>query len=121
MRKAGLGCMTWTGLGAGQRQFVVNRGMHGPQSHKKISRASAAAAAFVLAIAVVTSAGAQTIREPNPPKKSTQPSAAAKSLPTGREKSCAMYGAGFVRVPASDTCIKIGGSVEIDGTVSRGR
>jgi hypothetical protein len=90
--------------------------MHDPEPHT-ILRASATAA-FVLAIAVVTSAGAQTIADPNPQKKLPQPSAPAKSLPMKREKSCAMYGAGFVYVPNSDTCVKIGGFVE--GSVSTG-
>jgi hypothetical protein len=30
-------------------------------------------------------------------------------------KSCSIYGAGFVQVPGSDACIKIGGSVSVEG------
>jgi len=93
--------------------------MPGPKPHTILR--GGAAAALALAIAVVSSAGAQTITEPHPQKKSPQPPAAAKALPTGREKSCAMYGAGFVRVPASDTCVKIGGFVEGSVGASRSR
>jgi hypothetical protein len=93
--------------------------MPGPKPHSILR--IGAAAAFALAIAIVSSARAQTITEPYPQRKSPQPSAAAKSLPMGREKSCAMYGAGFVRVPASDTCVKIGGFVEGSVGASRSR
>ena len=34
--------------------------------------------------------------------------------------SCSAYGAGFVRVEGSDTCMKIGGGVGIGGGVSAG-
>ena len=79
-----------------------------------------AAAALVTAMAIASSAGAQTISEPNSQKKLPPPSAAAKPLKTEREKSCAMYGAGFARVPNSDTCVKIGGFVEGSVGVSHG-
>jgi Porin subfamily len=45
-----------------------------------------------------------------------------KSFPTGRQlplkgartdDSCAVYGAGFVRVDGTQTCVKIGGAVSI--------
>jgi len=35
-------------------------------------------------------------------------------------KSCAEYGAGFVRVEGSDSCVRIGGSISV-GVGSRGR
>ena len=75
-------------------------------------------AAIVLTIAIVSSAQAQTLTEPNPQKKSPQPSAAAKSLPAGRAKSCDIYGPGFAFVPASGMCMKVGGYIEGSG-VSR--
>jgi hypothetical protein len=31
-------------------------------------------------------------------------------------KSCSTYGAGFVQIPGSDACVKIGGFVAVDGT-----
>jgi len=46
-----------------------------------------------------------------------------KSLPVKEPKydgSCAAYGAGFVKVAGTDTCVKVGGSVGI-GTSVRGR
>jgi len=47
----------------------------------------------------------------------------AKMLPVKEPKydhSCAAYGAGFVKVAGTDTCVKVGGSVSI-GTSVRGR
>jgi hypothetical protein len=32
---------------------------------------------------------------------------------------CAMYGAGFVKIAGSDTCVKIGGSVRVDAGARR--
>jgi hypothetical protein len=42
-------------------------------------------------------------------------SPAPRKAPAARAKSCSIYGAGFVNVPGSDACIKIGGSVTIEG------
>jgi Porin subfamily len=35
--------------------------------------------------------------------------------------SCAMYGPGFVKIEGSNTCIKIGGSISVEGGVGTGR
>jgi hypothetical protein len=74
--------------------------------------------AATIASAVVVSSGviAQTLVEPKP--KTSQPAALAKSQPAPRRKSCSAFGAGFVPVPGTDTCVKIGGYVTIDGTVN---
>jgi hypothetical protein len=46
------------------------------------------------------------------------PPVTAKSLPAARAKRCSIYGEGFVYVPASDTCVKIGGYVRVDGVIN---
>jgi hypothetical protein len=43
------------------------------------------------------------------------------STPAGRAKSCSAYGAGFVNVPGTDACIKMGGYVTTEGAINRGR
>jgi len=43
----------------------------------------------------------------------------AKTAPIKPVKSCSRYGDGFVYLPATDTCVKISGSVQIEG--GRGR
>jgi hypothetical protein len=74
--------------------------------------------AATIASAVVVDSGviAQTLVEPKP--KTSQPSALAKSQPALRRKSCTAFGAGFAQIPGTDTCVKIGGYVTIDGTVN---
>jgi len=52
------------------------------------------------------------------------PQGAAKSLPAKppkMDRSCAAYGAGFVRVEGTDTCVKVGGSVGVGVGGSLGR
>jgi hypothetical protein len=56
-------------------------------------------------------------------KKAGKAPASAKSLPlkgAARTNACAEYGAGFVKIEGSDTCIKIGGAIGIGGGVSTG-
>jgi hypothetical protein len=84
--------------------------------------AAAIAAAAALAVTLGVSAGAQTLTNPNqqqapsrpPPAQPAQPHASAKM------KSCTAYGAGFVNVPGTEACVKIGSSVSVDA-INRGR
>jgi hypothetical protein len=80
------------------------------------------AAAIATAGLLSASACAQTLVDPNPPpKRSTPPSIqpTAKAKPAAGVKTCSAYGAGFVNVPGSDACVKIGGWVEGEGSASR--
>jgi Porin subfamily len=47
------------------------------------------------------------------PRKTTAPP------PDVKVKACAAYGAGFVKVEGSTTCIKVGGSISVEGGRSR--
>jgi hypothetical protein len=71
-------------------------------------------------VAVNSSVIAQTLIEPNSKPKS-QTSGLAKSQPALRTKSCSSFGAGFVQIPGTDICIKVGGYVTTEGTVNQGR
>jgi hypothetical protein len=75
--------------------------------------------AVTIASAVVVDSGvvAQTLVEPNSKPKTSQPSSLAKSQPA-LGKSCSAFGAGFAQLPGTDTCVKIGGYVTIEGTVN---
>ena len=55
---------------------------------------------------------AQQFNQPpkNPPKSGT--------LHPVRGKPCAMYGAGFVKIEGTNTCVKIGGSVSVESSGS---
>jgi hypothetical protein len=79
--------------------------------------------AVTIASAVVVNSGviAQTLVEPNSKPKLSQPSGQAKLQPALRRKSCGTFGAGFVQIPGTDTCIKIGGYVTVEGTANHGR
>jgi hypothetical protein len=77
------------------------------------------AASTLLAVVFVYAALAQTLTEPNPQTKISSPP--AKSLLTARMKSCSLYGAGFVNVPGTDACIKIGGYVTVEGMTKGAR
>jgi Porin subfamily len=53
-------------------------------------------------------------------QKSGKATVSAKSFPpkrAARPDACAAYGAGFVRIEGSDTCIKLGGAIDIGGGV----
>jgi hypothetical protein len=85
--------------------------------------------AWLIAVVVVAlpapSVGAQTLSSPRhtlttpDPKWVTPPLTNSKSPSRQRAKSCSEFGAGFVYVPSADTCVKAGGSVEVDVRGSR--
>jgi hypothetical protein len=82
-------------------------------------------AAIVALITLSEAAGsgviAQTLVEPNPKPKLSQPPGSAKQQSGLRTKSCSAFGAGFVQLPGTDTCVKVGGFVTTESTVNRGR
>jgi hypothetical protein len=80
---------------------------------------AAAATAMMLVAAIASSASAQTLTDPNPPAKWSPPQAAAKPPAAASAKPCPGYGAGFVKLPGSDACIKIGGWVSVEGSAGR--
>ncbi|WP_257164559.1 porin [Bradyrhizobium sp. SRS-191] len=72
-----------------------------------------------LAIATVASAG-------SPGSSLLEPKAAAPSKPVARpgavtSNPCASYGANFVRVEGTDTCVKVGGALRLETGTSVGR
>jgi hypothetical protein len=71
---------------------------------------------IIVAMLSASAAPAQQFRDGKPDKP-------AKSLPLRPAKaavnSCAEYGAGFVRIEGSSTCIKVGGSLSVGAGASR--
>jgi hypothetical protein len=68
----------------------------------------------IAAIALVSTLPAAA-EQPRQPKSGTS-SPAVRQLPlkgANADRSCAAYGAGFVRVDGTQTCVKIGGAVSI--------
>jgi hypothetical protein len=80
----------------------------------------ATASALLMSLAIAN-ASAQTLADPNTPPKWSSPQGRAKPGTTAQtKKSCKEFGAGFVNVPGTDTCVKVGGFVTVEGG-SRGR
>ena len=84
-----------------------------------------AIAAMVL-FAAPASVTAQTLTDPAPQAKWSPPSKAAKAPPAKAAKSkradakaCSAFGPGFVNVPGTDACVKIGGWVTVEGSARR--
>jgi len=73
------------------------------------------AAAAVIAALSSSRTPAQTLTDPYP-KPSAPPPATTKSRPTAHVKNCSIYGPGFMAMLGTDTCIKIGGGVTVEGT-----
>jgi hypothetical protein len=77
---------------------------------------------ILLAIAVLTALAARSQAEPLRLDQAEKAATSARPLPTRPALSrsgCATFGAGFVKVDGSDTCVKIGGaaSVGVGGAV----
>ena len=71
---------------------------------------------------VLTSMAALAAEQPGH-QKSDKAATSGKLLPLQRVtsgNSCAAYGAGFVKVEGSETCVKIGGAVSIRAGASAG-
>jgi hypothetical protein len=77
---------------------------------------------ILLAIAVVALPASAAAAEPSLLPKPDRPAASDKVLPMKGPhagNSCAALGPGFVKLAGSDTCVKIGGSMQIDSGHSR--
>jgi hypothetical protein len=78
----------------------------------------------LLAIAVLFLTGAAALAaEQSGPQKSGKPAPAARLLPmkgATSGNSCAAYGAGFVKVEGTETCVKLGGAISIGAGTSSG-
>lgn len=68
---------------------------------------------IILVLTVFAPLAAPALAEQTRPLKFDQP---AKTLPVKEPKvdsSCAAYGAGFVKIADTNTCVKIGGSISV--------
>ena len=72
----------------------------------------------IMAVVLPSVAAAEQPRLQKPDKAATP----GKQLPLKRSNSasaCAEYGAGFVKIEGTNTCMKIGGAIGIGAGVSR--
>ena len=77
---------------------------------------------LLVVVAVVLIAGAASAEQPRLQKpERAAPSGKVLPLKGARSaNSCAEYGAGFVKVEGTNTCMKIGGAISIGAGVSGG-
>ena len=80
---------------------------------------TAIAVAATLFVMIGSDADAQTLTKPKPAP--SRPPPAVKLDKSAHVKSCNAYGAGFVNIPGTDACVKVGGSVTVGGSVNQGR
>ena len=77
---------------------------------------------LLVIVAVVLSPAGAFAEQPRVPK-SDKAATSGKVLPLKRAtpaNSCAEYGAGFVKVEGTNTCMKIGGAISVGAGVSSG-
>jgi hypothetical protein len=77
---------------------------------------------LAIAALILTSATAPAA-EQSGHQRSDKPAPATRLLPMKRatsDNSCAAYGAGFVKVEGTETCVKLGGAVSIGAGTSSG-
>jgi hypothetical protein len=84
-------------------------------------RAAIVVLIMTLSEAASSRAIAQTLLDPNPGPKPSQPSSSAKPQPALRNKSCSSFGPGFVQLPGTDTCVKVGGFISTESAINRAR
>jgi hypothetical protein len=76
----------------------------------------------IIAILVSLVPASAGFAEPNRMRLSDKPAAASPPLPlksAGATNACAAYGAGFVKVAGSETCVKTSGAVSVETGVRR--
>lgn len=78
-------------------------------------RLFAIAAVLIVSLPVAPALGQSKPAAGNPAAKA-QPTPTPKAQTGTRAKPCAEYGAGFVQVAGSETCMKIGGYVRMQGS-----
>lgn len=73
------------------------------------------AALLALAATILWTACASAEQRKHKPRKHPAPETTTTFTPRAPSHNpCAQYGAGFVRAPGSDTCVRIGGYVGVD-------
>jgi len=78
--------------------------------------------ALLIGFITVSSAVAQTARHPTPADRSPPPRGNALSpKSTAGTNPCASYGQGFVKIEGTDSCVKIGGALDVGVAASSRR
>jgi hypothetical protein len=86
--------------------------------HQAFAHVFRSIAMAMISAALISAAYAQQMETKTPRQRphAAKPGHAAGQKPLGRPRataSCSEFGAGFVRMPGSDSCIRFGGGVEM--------
>jgi hypothetical protein len=68
------------------------------------------------AVMMARGVAAQTLTTPKPKTDLMPAPGTAESHAGERSNACSSFGAGFVQVPGTDACVKVGGTVTVEGT-----
>jgi hypothetical protein len=85
---------------------------------RKVSWAAAAIMAMSVTTAVMMAGGAaaQTLTTAKPKTDPMPAPGTTESHAGDRSNACGSFGAGFVQLPGTDACVKVGGTVTVEGT-----
>ena len=75
---------------------------------------------ILLAIVLAVLPASAALSDGQKPDKSVATGRLLPVKPAGSGNACAAYGAGFVKVEGTDTCVKVGGAVSIGAGTSAG-
>ena len=78
---------------------------------------------YLLAIAalmLLASGAPAEQRDIQKPDRTTPPAKILPVKPATSANSCAAYGAGFVKLEGSETCVKVGGAISVGVGTARG-
>ncbi|XUM21249.1 porin [Bradyrhizobium oligotrophicum S58] len=81
----------------------------------------ALAALAVATVAAAGSPGSSLLAPSLPGPKAAGPNKAAPRPGAAANNPCASYGANFVRLEGTDTCVKVGGALRVEMGTSAGR
>jgi len=84
-------------------------------AHAAMDVAAIVAMSVLAAFMMAGSVAAQTLTAPNS-HTNLPPPPPGNSHERERAKACSNFGAGFVQLPGTDACVKIGGFVTVEGS-----
>jgi hypothetical protein len=87
------------------------------QAHRINSWFARLLGAFAVVIAqasAVTPSCAQTLADPTPHPHTTTTTTTVQPQ-SNQRKPCPAFGPGFVQVPGTDTCVRVGGGIQMQG------
>jgi len=86
----------------------------GARTRITLRRIALAAVVIISAAVIAPRTMAQTLTKSNATTKASPPSG-RKPRATADQEFCSVFGHGFIRVPGTDACVRIGAGVTVEG------